>query len=114
LNAANFEHAFTCLRRFLIVSTVAAIPAQPRKCSLDCPTPFVGVFQQPLTISRGQLAKVISKVSAALEQPYEELREDLPGRAWLDIDETGWESAHCLPADINPAPVALKLHGNLL
>jgi hypothetical protein len=42
-----------------------------------------------ITISRGQLAKIISKVGAALEQPYEELLEDLPGRAWLNIDETG-------------------------
>ena len=33
-----------------------------------------------LTISRGQLAKIIGKVSRALEQPYEELLDDLPGR----------------------------------
>jgi transposase len=42
-----------------------------------------------ITLSRGQLAKIISKVSAALEGPYEELLEDLPGRAWLNIDEAG-------------------------
>src|SRR5262249_52182996 len=41
-----------------------------------------------LTISRGQLAKVITKVSAALEQPYQELLEDLPRRAALNVDET--------------------------
>ena len=31
-----------------------------------------------LTISRGQLANIIAKVSQALEQPYEELLESLP------------------------------------
>ena len=33
-----------------------------------------------VTISRGQLAKIIGKVSRALERPYEELLDDLPGR----------------------------------
>jgi transposase len=42
-----------------------------------------------VTISRGQLAKIIGKVSAALEQPYAELLEDLPDQARLNIDETG-------------------------
>jgi transposase len=42
-----------------------------------------------VTISRGQLAKIIGKVSAALEQPYAELLEDLPAQARLNIDETG-------------------------
>jgi transposase len=42
-----------------------------------------------VTISRGQLAKIIGKVSQALEQPYEELLEDLPIQARLNIDETG-------------------------
>ena len=42
-----------------------------------------------LTISRGQLAKIIGKVSRALEQPYEELLEDLPDQARLNVDETG-------------------------
>jgi transposase len=41
-----------------------------------------------LTISRGQLAKVIAKVSAALEQPYQQLLEDLPGQVRLNVDET--------------------------
>jgi transposase len=40
-------------------------------------------------ISRGQLAKILTKVSEALERPYEELREDLPTQAHLNIDETG-------------------------
>jgi transposase len=42
-----------------------------------------------ITISRGQLAKVIGKVSAALQRPYEELLETLPEQAHLNIDETG-------------------------
>src|SRR5512133_1670588 len=42
-----------------------------------------------VTISRGQLAKIITKVSEALERPYEELLEDLPTQAHLNIDETG-------------------------
>jgi transposase len=42
-----------------------------------------------LTISRGQLAKIIGKVSRALEQPYDELLGDLPGQAVLNVDETG-------------------------
>src|SRR3954452_18444722 len=42
-----------------------------------------------VTISRGQLVKIIGKVSEALEQPYEELLEDLPIQARLNIDETG-------------------------
>ncbi len=42
-----------------------------------------------VTIARSQLAKIIGKVSAALEQPYAELREDLPAQARLNIDETG-------------------------
>src|SRR4051795_3741439 len=42
-----------------------------------------------VTISRGQLVKIIGKVSEALERPYEELLEDLPIQARLNIDETG-------------------------
>src|SRR5512135_1493331 len=42
-----------------------------------------------LTISRGQLAKLIAKVSQALEQPYEELLESLPDQERLNVDETG-------------------------
>jgi transposase len=42
-----------------------------------------------LTISRGQLAAIIGKVTHALEQPYQELLEHLPGEAWLNVDETG-------------------------
>src|SRR5450759_88478 len=42
-----------------------------------------------LTISRGQLAKIIAKVSQALEQPYEELLASLPDETCLNVDETG-------------------------
>ena len=42
-----------------------------------------------VTISRGELARIIGKVSRALERPYEELLEDLPAQARLNIDETG-------------------------
>ena len=42
-----------------------------------------------LTISRGQLAKIIAKVSRALEQPYAELLKDLPDQDRLNVDETG-------------------------
>jgi transposase len=42
-----------------------------------------------VTISRGQLAKIIGKVSEALKEPYEELLENLPGQPHLNVDETG-------------------------
>jgi len=42
-----------------------------------------------VTISRGQLAKVIGKVSQALDAPYEELLENLAAQARLNVDETG-------------------------
>src|SRR5262249_42939450 len=42
-----------------------------------------------LSISRGQLAKVIAKVSEALDGPYEELLQKLSGEARLNVDETG-------------------------
>jgi transposase len=42
-----------------------------------------------IRISRGQLAKIINKVSAALDQPYLELLELLPKQTRLNVDETG-------------------------
>jgi transposase len=42
-----------------------------------------------VTISRGQLCKIIGKVSKALEAPYEELLRDLPDQPALNVDETG-------------------------
>jgi transposase len=40
-------------------------------------------------ISRGMLAKVVSKVSGALADPWEELRQVLPLAKVLNVDETG-------------------------
>ena len=42
-----------------------------------------------VTISRGELSKIIGKVSAALETPYEELLQLLPNEPALNVDETG-------------------------
>jgi transposase len=42
-----------------------------------------------LTISRGQLSAIIGKVTRALEQPYQELLDCLPGEDQLNVDETG-------------------------
>jgi transposase len=42
-----------------------------------------------VTVSRGQLAKVVGKVSQALAQPYQELLDKLPAQARLNVDETG-------------------------
>jgi transposase len=42
-----------------------------------------------VTISRGQLAKLVQKVSASLEQVYDELLAALPQQARLNVDETG-------------------------
>jgi transposase len=42
-----------------------------------------------LTICRGQLAKIIAKVSQALDTPYQELLDRLPAEARLHADETG-------------------------
>jgi transposase len=42
-----------------------------------------------VTLSRGQLVKVLSKVSAALDGPYQELLTLLPGASHLNVDETG-------------------------
>lgn len=40
-------------------------------------------------VSRGYLAKVVAKVSAALERPYAELLDLLPHEERLNVDETG-------------------------
>jgi transposase len=42
-----------------------------------------------VTISRGQLAKLVQKVSASLEATYEELLAALPDHGILNVDETG-------------------------
>jgi transposase len=41
-----------------------------------------------VTISRGQLARIVGKVSQALEGPYQELLEKLPAQSRLNVDET--------------------------
>ncbi|MCP4750147.1 MAG: IS66 family transposase [Proteobacteria bacterium] len=48
---------------------------------------FRDILNQP--ISRGYPAKIIGKVSGALDRPYEELLELLPLEEKLNIDETG-------------------------
>lgn len=42
-----------------------------------------------VTISRGQLRKIVGKVADALEQPWLELLERLPNETVLNVDETG-------------------------
>jgi transposase len=42
-----------------------------------------------VTLSRGLLAKVINKVSVALDEPYATLLTNLPLQARLNVDETG-------------------------
>ncbi len=42
-----------------------------------------------VTISRGELSKIIGKVSAALEKPYDELLALLPNENFVNVDETG-------------------------
>jgi len=42
-----------------------------------------------VTLSRGQLVKVINKVTAALDPPYGELLQALPEAAHWNVDETG-------------------------
>lgn len=42
-----------------------------------------------VTISRGQLSKIVGKVTRALEKPYEELLALLPSVAVAQVDETG-------------------------
>jgi len=48
---------------------------------------FRDVIQTPL--SRGHIAKLIAKVSGALDDPYAELLAALPKEARLNVDETG-------------------------
>jgi transposase len=42
-----------------------------------------------VTLSRGELSKIVGKVTAALDKPYEELLQVLPHEAWVNVDETG-------------------------
>lgn len=59
-----------------------------------------------LPISRGQLAKLVQKVSASLRETYEQLRDALPDAERLNVDETGHPDqgrrlwTWCLRADL--------------
>jgi transposase len=68
----------------------AAIAFQKAACHMSYTT--IQVFWRDLTglaLSRGQLAKVVRKVSAAIRRPYEELCESLAEQDRLGIDESG-------------------------
>lgn len=42
-----------------------------------------------LNLSRGQLAKLVARSSEAMADAYEQLRDELPNRSRLNVDETG-------------------------
>ncbi len=68
----------------------AAIAFQKAACHMSYTT--IHNFWQELAglhLSRGQLAKVVQKVSRAIRRPYEELRDALAGQDHLGIDESG-------------------------
>ena len=68
----------------------AAIAFQKAACHMSYTT--IQAFWRDLAgldLSRGQLAKVARKVSAALREPYEELRGNLTEQDRLGIDESG-------------------------
>jgi transposase len=45
-----------------------------------------------IEISLGSTQKAWEEVSQAVEQPYRQLQEQLPGEAVLNVDETGWRT----------------------
>jgi transposase len=45
-----------------------------------------------IEISLGSTQKAWEEVSRAVEQPYQQLQEQLPGEAVLNVDETGWRT----------------------
>jgi transposase len=72
----------------------AAIAFQKAACHMSYST--IQEFWSDLTglgLSRGQLAKVVQKVSRAIQTPYEELRGALAGQDRLGIDESGHKDA---------------------
>jgi transposase len=72
----------------------AAIAFQKAACHMSYTT--IQAFWRDLTglgLSRGQLAKVVRKVSRALRRPYEQLRDALAGQDCLGIDESGHKDA---------------------
>jgi|LakMenE18May11ns_1017448.scaffolds.fasta_scaffold9846889_1 transposase len=46
-----------------------------------------------IKVSRGMLCNVVDRNSAALEVPYEELKDSIPQQKQLNIDETGWRDS---------------------
>ena len=72
----------------------AAIAFQKAACHMSYTT--IHNFWQELAglhLSRGQLVKVVQKVSRAIERPYEELRDALARQDRLGIDESGHKDA---------------------
>jgi transposase len=72
----------------------AAIAFQKAACHMSYTT--IQAFWRDLAgldLSRGQLAKVVQKVSAAICRPYEELRDNLAEQERLGIDESGHKDA---------------------
>lgn len=72
----------------------AAIAFQKAACHMSYTT--IQSFWRDLAgldLSRGQLAKVVRKVSAAIRTPYEELRAALAEQDRLGIDESGHKNA---------------------
>jgi hypothetical protein len=64
----------------------------PKPASTDASFSTVRNFLRDVaavSISRGQLAKVIAKVGAALAAPYDELLMRLPDEGHVNVDETG-------------------------
>ncbi len=72
----------------------AAIAFQKAACHMSYTT--IQAFWRDLTglnLSRGQLAKVVRKVSAAIAKAYAELRDALARQDHLGIDESGHKNA---------------------
>ncbi len=76
--------------RFFKARTTATVAYMSKVCHASFSTMrkfFRDIIGIP--ISRGYLAKIISKVSLALEKPYEELLNRLPLESRVNVDETG-------------------------
>lgn len=72
----------------------SAIAFQKAACHMSYST--IQGFWEDLTglhLSRGQLVKVVQKVSRAIQRPYEQLRDALAGQDRLGIDESGHKDA---------------------
>lgn len=72
----------------------AAIALQKAACHMSYTT--IQRFWRDLAgldLSRGQLAKIVQKASAAIQRPYDQLRGALAGQDHLGIDESGHKNA---------------------